>query len=132
MELKTFKNFKISCQDAARILPVNNQRSFMKYMRHKFSGPIKLYLKIKLSSYNAIEQMLNNIKTNFMVRTPIHLLESKIYLTFQNFDESVKEFGARLANLQNLILNRARDEYRGNELHSKTTEIESKIKKQLI
>ena len=77
----------------------------MKYIGDKFLGPIKLCLKIKLSSYNDIQQILNDIKTNFMVRTPIHLLESKIYSTCQNSDESVKEVGARLADLQNLISN---------------------------
>ena len=106
----------------------------MKYIRDNFSGPIKLYLKIKLSAYNNIEQMLDDIKRNFMVRTPLHLLENKIYSTSQNLDESVKEFGARLADLQNLILNRLRDKFRGNinTLNSKIAEIETKIKKQLI
>ena len=55
--------------------------------------------------------MLYDIKTNFMVRTPMHLLESKIYSTFQNPDESVKEFGAKLADLQNMISNRIKDKF---------------------
>ena len=75
----TFENFEVSCQDAAKIFSVPNPTIFMKYIGDKFSGPIKLYLKIKLNNYTDLDQMLNDIKTNFMVRTPIHLLENKIY-----------------------------------------------------
>lgn len=128
----TFENFEISCQDAAKILSVPNQKIFMKYIRDKFSGPIKLYLKIKLSNYADIDQMLNDIKTNFMVRTPIHLLESKIYSTSQKTDESVKEFGAKLSDLQNILISRIKDKFQGNLMNSKIAEVENKVKKQLI
>ena len=104
----------------------------MKYIRDKFSGPIKLYLKIKLSGYNNIEHILYDIRTNFMVRTPMPLLESKIYSTFQNPDESVKEFGTKLADLKNMIPNWIEDKFQGNDAVSKITEIERKIEEQFI
>lgn len=128
----TFENFEISCKDAEKILSPNNQKIFMKYIRDKFSGPIKLYLKIKLSNYNNIEEMLNDIKNNFLVRTPIHLLENKIFSISQNVDESVKEFGARLTDLKNILINRISDKFRGNVMRSKINDVENKVKKQMI
>ena len=100
----------------------------MKFIRDKFSGPIKVYIKVKLTGYENINQMLEDIKKNFMVRTPIHLLESKIYTFSQMVDESVKEFGARLADLQNILRNRIKDKFRGNAMLSKITDAQKKIK----
>lgn len=127
-----YENFEISCLDAAKILSLPNQKTFMRFIRDKFSGPIKLYIKVKLNGYENINQMLDDIKKNFMVRTPIHLLENKIYTFSQMADESVKEFGARLADLQSILQNRIKDKFRGNTMLSKTADVQKKIKKQFI
>ena len=128
----TFENFEVSCLDAGKILSVPNQKIFMKFLRDKFIGPIKLYMKVKLDGYNDITQMLDDIKQNFMVRTPIHLLENKIYSSFQTPEESVKEFGAKLSNLQNILSNRIKDKFRGYMAAIKIVEAEKKIRKQFI
>ena len=129
---KTFENFEIACLDAARILSIPNQSVFMKFIRDKFSGPIKLYIKIKLNSYRDINQMLEDIKKNFMVRTPIHVLENKIYSLYQEPNESVREFGAKLADLQGILLNRIKDKFQGNVLVSKIADAQKKINRQFI
>lgn len=130
----SFENFEISCNDAANILAVSDQKIFLKYIREKFVGPVSLYVKIKLNSYRSIAHMLSDIKQNFLVRTPIHVLESEIFSTSQKSDETVREFGAKLANLENAIVKRIVDkgEWPIQKKNLKIAEISSKIKKQFV
>ena len=120
-------NFEIRSNNAANLSAFSDQKfPFEIYIKEKFVSMLQFFWKYF--------EYVNKFKLNFLLKTPIHVLESEIFSTSQKFDETVREFGTQSANLENSIVNCIVDEgeWPIRKKNLKIAEISSKIKKQFV